>query len=107
MSEEKTLKELVVEYINTNWNEEGVTSTLDEEIGNGNWIDDDWDEDGEHDDEHSWYQDFGRGEAEQAVRTGMETDILKKFEVTYEEYESQTEQCLWDTIIEIFSNLDS
>jgi len=55
----------VFSWINANYNEMKVARMLDDEIQN--WLDDDWEEDGEFEDEFEWYNEYGGGEAEDAI----------------------------------------
>lgn len=98
------LKSQVVAYINQNYSEDSVINMLDNEITSGNWLEDDWED--EFDNEHDAYMEYSRGEAEAAVRMEIERDVLKKFNITYEQYREATHEELWDTILEIFPDLD-
>lgn len=104
-SGEKLTKELVVAYINSGWTRSKVEDLLVDEIASGNWLDEDWED--EYDSEEDWYRDYGRGEAEDAIRIQIDEDVKKHFEVTYEEYEEIIGECLWDTVVEIFDNLQT
>ena len=52
--------EMKKQWIDKNYNEMKVARMLDDEILN--WVDDDWEEECET--EFDWYNEFGRGEAE-------------------------------------------
>ena len=36
----------------------------------------------------------------------IERDVLKKFNITYEQYRGETHEELWETILEIFPDID-
>lgn len=101
------LKTNVIIYLKSYHTEESIDELVDQEIVSGNWVDDDWEEDGEFEDEYSWYAEFGRGEAEDAVRDQLEVDILKEFNLTKEQYLTQSGEELYQTIAELFTKLDT
>lgn len=98
------LKNKVVKYITDNYTEDYVNQQIDESMYE--YIDSDWDNDDEYESEYDWYLDYGRGEAESDVRMEIERDVLKKFQLDYEKYLEITGQELWDTIYEIFPQLN-
>lgn len=71
-------KEEVKEFINNLYTNSQVIEMIDDEICNGNWLDDDWEEEG-YDDEYEWYRDYGRGEAEDVIMNEFIKAIGKKY----------------------------
>ena len=57
--------EEIIQKIKSNFSERDLASKLDDEILN--WIDSDWQEDGDYNSEYDWYLDYGRGEAENEI----------------------------------------
>ena len=55
----------LLEFLEKNYSEEKVAEMFDEEVLN--WIDEDWEEDGNYEIEYDWYIDFRNGEAEDEV----------------------------------------
>jgi hypothetical protein len=47
------------------------------------YVDPDWEEDGEYDSEYDWYQDFGRGEAELDIIEELVRQLEKKKRVKF------------------------
>ena len=62
--------------------EDEIISKYDDEVLN--WVDSDWQEDGEFENEYEWYSDFGKGEAEGVVVV----ELIKEYwpECTNDEY---------------------
>jgi len=102
MKNKEINKEVIVAYLNDNWNENDLTSQLDNEIMN--WVEDDWKEN--HDSEYDWYVDFGNGEAEDVIRQEIYEEVLKEFDISLNEYSEIIEEEVWDTINEVFEMLD-
>ena len=91
------MKQQVIEWLDR-FDESQIAAKVDEAMLD--FIDDDWNEDGEYESKYDWYVDHGNKEAESQVRTEIEQEILAKFGTTYEKYELETGECLWDTINE-------
>ena len=98
------MKKQVLEYLEVNYPEDKVVQMLDEEIASGDWLDEDWNE--EHETEYDWYQDFGRGEAEDAIRTIIIDDLIAKFNFTYQSYEKENGEEIYKTINNVYEILD-
>lgn len=58
---------LIKNTIKDFYKEDGLDVAFDIDERILNYVDDDWEEDGEYDSESEWYQDFGRGEAEDEI----------------------------------------
>lgn len=110
-------KEEVVEYINGNYNEDDVHSSVSEAITD--YLDEDWED--EFEDEQSAYDEQGRGEAEDQVKREMYEDIFTHFysedgynkdrsvednQVYFDRYRQQTGEEVWETIHGVFDFLD-
>lgn len=67
----------VIVFLNENFNEEKVLSMLDDEILN--WVDSDWEDDGECDDEYEWYVCYGRNMAEDVIIEEITSNVLECF----------------------------
>lgn len=67
----------VEKYLEENFNEEKVTSMLDDEILN--WVDSDWENDGDYDCEYDWYISHGRNSAEDVIIKEITDDVMKQF----------------------------
>jgi len=72
------LKKEVIDFIEKNYDEVKTAEMFDDEIFSSNWVDNDWDEDGEYESEYDWYVDHGRGEVEYAVIETIKADIISK-----------------------------
>lgn len=59
----------IIEKIKSNFSEGELISNLDDEILN--WMDSDWQKDGEYESEYDWYLEYGRGEAENEIVKDM------------------------------------
>ncbi|HKL24445.1 MAG TPA: hypothetical protein VJ912_03860 [Candidatus Nanoarchaeia archaeon] len=95
--------ENIIEKIKENFSEGELTSRLDNEIFN--WVDSDWQEDGEYESEYDWYFDYGGGEAENEIVKEMIRWWQDKYnngkELNTEEY------CkIYNKIIEEYDFLD-
>lgn len=55
----------LMQKVRDRFDEEEVASMLDEEILN--WVDSDWEDDGDYDSEYDWYMDHSNSEAEDVV----------------------------------------
>lgn len=62
----------IIEQVLVKYPEDLVISLYDEEVLS--WVDEDWDE--EFDNEHDWYTDFGRGEAEAEIIKNIIADVF-------------------------------
>src|ERR1035437_121883 len=74
INSEEEFKHPAMDYIMSKYSKDDVIEMLDEEIAGGNWIDRDQMEDEGIDDEHEYYQEYGRGEAEDAIVSEIITD---------------------------------
>lgn len=76
----------VTQWIAAHYNEMKVARALDDEILN--WLDDDWGEDGEYEDEYEWYNEYGGGEAEDAIVEEIIINAKKtlKIQLPFEEH---------------------
>lgn len=104
------MKQKVIEYLKSTYSETDIDELVDQEICSGNWVDsEDLEENGgDYEDEYDWYENFGRGEAEDAVRDQIELEVLKHFNITKEQYfQENNEEHLFETIQELFSKLDT
>jgi len=88
----------VVAYLKKEYPEERIDELIKDEIVGGDWLDDDWEE--EYETEHDWYENYGSGEAEAAVKTQIEEDILKHFSKTKEDYLLEIGEEIFETIDE-------
>jgi len=70
----KTKQEIILDTINSIGTEIDVIHMINENIFD--YLDDDWENDGEYEDEFEWYADYGRGEAEGDIHN----DILRLIE---------------------------
>ena len=66
--------EIFKEKILEQYDEQQIGFMVDDHILE--YIDDDWQDDGEYDDEYEWYSDFGCGEAEDDVIKEIIEDIV-------------------------------
>jgi hypothetical protein len=98
---DKTL-ESVKEYLEENYDEETLVSSVDEAMYD--FLDDDWEE--EYSDAYEAYAETGRGEAESQVTTSIQDDILGKLEMDYWDFERKFEQTISAVIFEIYEFLD-
>jgi hypothetical protein len=100
-------EENVRQYLRTEYKESDLAGELDEEVNSGNWLNDDWED--EFDNEFEAYQDHGRGEAENAVRTTVQEDILLKFgcENDYGKFSNIVGVDVWTIIVDEYPILDS
>lgn len=98
------MKEQVLEFLELNYPEDRVIQMVDEEIASGDWIDEDWND--EHETEYDWYQDFGRGEAENSIRTQIIDELIKKIGFTYKSYNEEVGEEIYETINNIYEILD-
>lgn len=90
----------VLAYLKQTFPEDKITELIDDEITSGNWVDSDWDEDGEYESEYDWYQEFGNGEAEDAVKNTIEEGVLGHFMKTKEDYLLEIGEEIYETIEE-------
>lgn len=56
------IKDQIIQFIQANYSEDDIIARLDEE--KLEWIDSDWEDDGDYSDEYEWYGDHNSGEAE-------------------------------------------
>lgn len=103
-------KEEIQTYLRTEYKEDELTHRVDE--ASMNYLDDDWEE--EFDSEEEAYLETGRGEAESEVRTEIEAAILEKMGLPtdalaggYEKFEEMIGQPIWEVITEVYEFLDS
>jgi hypothetical protein len=95
-------EESIKAYLNENYSEDEIISSVDEAIPD--FLDEDWEE--EFEDEHSAYEEIGRGEAEAQVRMEIEKDILDKLSIEYFAFEKVMGKTISDIIHEVFPVLD-
>jgi hypothetical protein len=74
MEEVKDALKPMKDYITKKYKEIDIARLLDDEVLN--WIDSDWEEEG-FDDEHEWYNEYGRGEAEDVVMEELTNEAKK------------------------------
>lgn len=106
----KTIKQQVIEYLQSEYSETQIDELIDQEICSGNWVDsEDLEENGgDYADEYEAYQELGRGEAEDAVRSQIEAEVLNHFKITLDDYFNQNnEEHLHETIQELYPKLDT
>lgn len=83
----KLTAEEVMEQIEKDYTAMDICQNLDDEIMN--WVDSDWEDDGEYDSEYDWYIDHNNKEAEDAVFDNM----LREYGLAYEDFaEDQYEE---------------
>ena len=72
--------------IKEHFSEDEVISSFDDEVLN--WVDDDWNNDGEYDGEYDWYVDHNNGEAQDVIITNIINWFKKEFNMSLsiEEY---------------------
>tara|TARA_R110002020_G_scaffold343653_1_gene557990 strand:- start:21 stop:320 length:300 start_codon:yes stop_codon:yes gene_type:complete len=99
------MKEEVEKWIRETYSEMNIYDLIDEAVPD--FLDDDWEEDGEYEDSLDWYRDHNNGEAEDQVRDRIEKEIEAIFKVTREEYKEIVGQDLYETIIEVYDILDT
>jgi hypothetical protein len=95
-------KESVVEFLEKTYTEEKITDDIDDCMSD--YLDSDWED--EFEDEYSAYLETGNGEAELHVCTEIYEDILKKLNMTHQEYSQAIGEEVWDTVKEVFDCLD-
>lgn len=78
------------EKIRKLYSEDRVIEMYDDEIISGNWIDFEQMEDEGYDTEYEYYQDFGKGEAEDAVMNFIISDIKTQYQLSFDEYDDDT-----------------
>ena len=71
--DKKEIENVAKEILKKNKPEE-LLSRLDDQILE--YVDDNWEEDGEYESEYDWYIDYGKGEAEDDVIT----DVIREYE---------------------------
>lgn len=102
------MKEEAINYLKAKYSDTDIDDLIDQEIISGNWVSqDDIDEDDDVEDEHDWYEQYGRGEAESAVRTELEQEVLAELGITAEVYKDQAGEDLYETIQTLFPKLDA
>jgi len=78
--EKDSLLSKAKEYVSKKYPEKEMAREFDDEVLN--WVNDDWEEEG-YSDEYEWYDNYGKGEAEDAVIqniiTEVENELKKKF----------------------------
>jgi hypothetical protein len=97
------MKNEIIKYLETAYPQGLVVEMLDEEIIN--WVDDVWEEDG-YDSEYDWYIDHMNGEAEDVIRDIIINSIFKEFNLDYQTYFNKTGEEVYETINEIYCDLD-
>lgn len=95
-------KESVIAYLKANYDENDLTTEVDE--AKSDFLNDDWED--EYEDEYEAYAETGRGEAESQVRMNIEGEILEKLGITWEEFDREIGETISDIIIEVFPCLD-
>lgn len=93
------MKEKILQYLQENYPEERIDQMIDDEIVSGDWVDDDWEEE-DCEDEYDWYENFGHGEAEDAVKDEIVKEIENHFNISDDLYYQETEEHLWETLEE-------
>ena len=78
-----TTRKEVEQYLELNHKDDDVAAQLDEIIFGGDYIDDDWEEDGEYENKYDWYVDHGNKEAEGDVVDSLCKEINAHFGVYY------------------------
>lgn len=78
------------DWIKENYSEDRITKMFDEEVSSGNWIDKEQMEDEGYENEHDYYTDYGRGEAEGAVIEQVMSDLESKYKLDFDLYNSET-----------------
>lgn len=78
-------------WIQENYDEDKVIEMFDEEVASGNWIDREQMEEEEYDNEHDYYTDYGRGEAESAVVDVIFKDLESKFDLDFSTIDDDTD----------------
>lgn len=109
-------KEAVIQYLKENYTEDGIQSDIDE--GMRDYLHEDWEEEFDGD-VYEAYLVYGNGESEAQVRMQIEKEILEKMypeyrkeagypedKIFYERYEEEIGESVWETIQEVYSELD-
>lgn len=98
----------IISYLNEKYDSESITQLIDDEICSGNWVSEEDIEENDCEDEFDWYEQFGRGEAEDAVRKQIDEEILSHFGFgdSYEKYNEEIGENVWETTVEVFPDLD-
>lgn len=91
------MKDLVIAWLIANFNETRIQEMIDEEIPN--WVDQDWEDDGDYNSEEEWYEDHNNREAQDEVRMTIEAQTYLHFNVTKEQYLEETKEELYQTIL--------
>jgi hypothetical protein len=66
-------------YITKKYSEMDVAEMVDEAAGD--FIDDDWEEDGDYESDLEWYEDYGHGEAEDQVMNRLTKEAMSATKV--------------------------
>lgn len=101
---ENNLKQRVIDFLKENYPEEAIISRISAAIKD--FVDPEWEDDG-HETEEEWYEEFCNGEAQDTVRSEMVNEIINSLQITEEQYEKETEEELYQTLIEYSDKLDS
>lgn len=96
----------IKEHLKTTYSESQITELIDAEVVSGNWVDADDIEENGCEDEHDYYREFGRGEAEGAVLEQIVKDTLDKFKINKDQYKILAGEELYETIVEMYPDLD-
>lgn len=96
------LRDEIIEYLETNYDEETVANLIGEQIND--YLDEDWDED--YESEHDWYKDHGNREAEDDVLDHIMFELKQKFSFTEEFYFDEYGETIEDLIKEYCDLLD-
>lgn len=104
-----TVKDKAIQYLKAKYTEDDIDRLIDQEICSGNWVDSEdlVESGGEYESQQDWYTEFGRGEAEDAVRDEIVTQVLSHLNLTPQQYNTQAKQEMHETIIELFTRLDT
>lgn len=97
------MKEQLIQWLKANYTEEQIDTNIDATIPE--YIDDDWEDD--YESEYEAYQETGRGEAEDQVRMEIERHAKEALNITNESYQEDTDEEICETIISVFTKLDT
>lgn len=99
------MKETVIKFLKSKYTESDIEKLITEEIIRGNWLDDDWEENA--DSEEEWYAEYGHNEAQDEIRNQLEIEILRFHpRMSKEKFKQSTGQELYEVIIEVFDILE-
>lgn len=100
------MKEEVIAYLKENYTDDKITEMIEEEIVSGNWADADDVEENDCEDEHDYYREFGKGEAEGAILEQLCKEIIEKLKITKDLYKLEVGEELYETVIEVYEQLE-